>query len=844
MKLGVFHAGGLALRLILGGTLALVLSVVAVEPTWASSDDYRGADHHGSGHDRIDEHAAYQAIVRRTEGGIPHISGADYASVGFGTGYAMAEDILCLLADQRFLTFSAQRSRFLGPQGGNLESDFFYQLFIDRGEAREPVDSRQAAIFRGAAAGYNRYLRDTGLDNLPDASCRGQPWVREISEVDFRRISRMNFLLPFLSNLIVAARPPATSVAAESEQRKGLSPEQAREVERAMVAITEPLKHLGSNGVALGGKATVNGRGMMLANPHQGWSGIARFYAFHQTLPGEFNAIGSNVIGRPQVALAATEHVAWTSTVSTAPRNTFYVLTLVPGNPTQYLFDGQPRDMIAETVTVQVPNGSGGFENRSHTFYSTHFDAFLVGGAFPWTSQVAIAVRPTLDGWRGVNSLVEQWRAKSVRELKAVHDKYQFSPSNMIAADSSGFAYYADPGPVPNLTDAQLAACAVPGGVDGSRSECMWGTDPDAAVAGIFGPRNLPSLIRRDFVTNSNDSFWLTNPEQPLTGFNSSLGSINTQRTLRTRSGLSMVLDRLAGTDGQAGKRFTLDQLQMLMMSNEAYAAQLLRDGFVALCQRNPQVTLPGPTVVDISEACPVLTAYDLHDNLGSRGTHLFREIMRAGGGGNRLPAAWNYIVPFDLNDPIDTPRGLDPDNNPAALQALATAVQRLRSSGIPLDAPLGDLQYVTRNGERIPIHGGIEPEGVFNMISAPFVAGVGYPNVTSGSSWIQATAWTSKGPVSRGILTYSQSPNPESPHFADMTKLFSAKRWVDLPFHRHEVIAAALDTVRLEEGKDDCKHNGWRAFTNPAFSSQGACVAHYENLRQARLKEIRKRRF
>lgn len=143
----------------------------------------------------IDADASYAAVVSRTDGGVAHIRADDFASLGFGTGYAMAQDNICLIADQ-MLSFSAERSRFLGPQGGNLQSDYFYQLFIDRKEAEEPVDVRQAAVFRGAAAGYNRYLRDTGLDKLPDASCRDKPWVRELAEIDFRRISRMNFFTP------------------------------------------------------------------------------------------------------------------------------------------------------------------------------------------------------------------------------------------------------------------------------------------------------------------------------------------------------------------------------------------------------------------------------------------------------------------------------------------------------------------------------------------------------------------------------------------------------------------------------------------------------------------------
>ncbi|MBP9033063.1 MAG: penicillin acylase family protein [Pseudomonadales bacterium] len=787
-----------------------------------------------SANQQIDRQASYEATVYRTDGGIPHIVAADHGSLGFGTGYAMAEDIVCLLADQRFLTFSAERSRFLGPQQGNLESDFFYKLFIDRGDALEPLDTQQAALFRGAAAGYNRYLRDTGIDNIPDQSCRGKPWVREIDAVDWRRISRMNFLLPFLLNQIVAATPPTVLARADE------SPVELPDFSRVIADALNPggdslIVDIGSNGLGIGRRATADGTGMLLINPHQPWTGISRFYAFHQTIPGRMNMLGANVIGRPQVAFGTSEHVSWTSTVSTAPRNSIYMLRLVPGEPTKYIFDGVPHDMVAETVTVQVSDGQGGLETRSHTFYSTHFGAFLMGGAAPWTTQIAFAIRPTVDEWRGVNALAELWKVTSVRELKAVHDKYQFSPANMIAADSLGVTWFADPGPIPNLGDAQRASCAMGGGaLDGSRSDCMWNTDPDAAAPGIFGPRKLPNLFRTDFVLNSNDSHWLTNPRQPLSGYDSSLGSVDSARSMRTRAGLTQVLERLSGEDGQAGEGFTLEQLQALMFSNLAYAGKILRDDLVTLCGNNPSVTLPDGTAVDISPACPVLAQWDLHDDLDSRGAHLFREFAAAS-------SERNYRVPFDLNDPVNTPRGLDTGNNPAVLRALATAVKKLNDAGVPLDARLGDIQYVVRNGERIPMHGGTGQSGNFNIVVAPFSASAGaYPNVTSGGSWIQATEFTREGPVSRGILSYSQTPNPDSPHYADQTRMFAEKRWLELPFRVEDVAAKAVAETPLLEGQDSCKQGGWRDFGNPSFANLGQCVTYFETLRRQRLDEIR----
>jgi hypothetical protein len=41
-----------------------------------------------------------------------------------------------------------------------------------------------------------------------------------------------------------------------------------------------------------------------------------------------------------------------------------------------------------------------------------------------------------------------------------------------------------------------------------------------------------------------------------------------------------------------------------------------------------------------------------------------------------------------------------------------------------------------------------------------------------------------------RSILTFSQSENPNSSHFADQTRMFSNKEWVNPPFCEFEVLA------------------------------------------------------
>src|SRR3954454_12864702 len=84
-----------------------------------------------------DKHqGAFAAQIRRTEYGIPHILAQNYSDLGFGYGYAFAQDNACQMAD-RVLTLRGERSRYLGPTAKtndalsgavpNLDSDTYFQ---------------------------------------------------------------------------------------------------------------------------------------------------------------------------------------------------------------------------------------------------------------------------------------------------------------------------------------------------------------------------------------------------------------------------------------------------------------------------------------------------------------------------------------------------------------------------------------------------------------------------------------------------------------------------------------------------------------------------------------------
>ena len=210
------------------------------------------------------------------------------------------------------------------------------------------------------------------------------------------------------------------------------------------------------------------------------------------------------------------------------------------------------------------------------------------------------------------------------------------------------------------------------------------------------------------------------------------------------------------------------------MFGNRNLSAELARETTIAACQASARA--------DLAEACAVLAAWNGRADVDARGAVLWREYwLRLIGAG--VPWANAY----DPNDPVGTPNGIV-GSDPKVLTALTGAVEDLRAKGIALDVPLGDLQAEPRGSERIPIHGCSELEGCFNIITTERDAQGRYDPFT-GASFVMTAAFDQQGRVrGEAILTYSQSENPRSEHYADQTRLFSQKQFLPMRFTERQI--------------------------------------------------------
>ena len=729
----------------------------------------------------------FNAEIRRTAYGVPHIKADDFGGIGYGFGYASAEDNLCEILD-RLMTVKAERARYLGPgkDDANIASDLYHQRENQTGDVEKllsgpasSVDTPSAdarALAAGYVAGLNRFIRDKGAA-IADPRCKGQPWVKEVAEIDFWRHM-------YVGQTIDGFIAPTTGAAPPSSDRAELSRD-------AFINEVD----LGSNAYGLGRDVTKGGRGMVLGNPHYPWDGPNRFYRTHFIIPGKLNIVGVSYIGMPLIRMGHTESIAWSNTVSTARRFGYYELTLDPADPTKYIYQGKPVAMERVEVTVQVLR-DGNLQTETRTLYSTRWGKVVSSKTYPWTSKTAFALRTPRVGLRDLDQYMAVWQSKSVRELRSVLGKYQAYRFNTTAADSGGEALYGDLGMIPNVPRELAQSCSISDFareqwakervpvLDGSRADCDWKTDADASAPGVFGPAASPHLFRTDYVTQSNDSYWLTNPAQPLTGYSPIWGDEETTRSLRTRLGLIQVADRVAGTDGLGEPKFDIGTLQKVMYGNRNYGAELVRQDLSKICMASARPNIPA--------ACKAMAEWDGKVDLDSRGAHLFHLFAENGG--------LKFKVPFDPKNPVKTPNTLDA-SDPKVLEAFAKAVDKLNELEIPANARLGDVQRETRGDERIPIHGGAGPEGVFNVITVESLEPkLGWTSIRHGASWIMTTEFTPTGPVSQGILTYSESTDSTSPHHSDQTRLYSQKGWDDLRFTDAAVEAGTVSRLAIKE--------------------------------------------
>jgi acyl-homoserine-lactone acylase len=732
--------------------IKLLLSVAAasIMLSGCGSDDKKSSDNKNNTNGKT----SYSAEIRYTSYGVPHIKGDSYGDLGYGIGYAHAQENLCTLSEQ-LMKLKGEKSLYLGAGAGNKNviSDLGYKALGLPQQAEELfalTTPKAQQIMHGYAAGFNRSLAERNSPADYPSPCRDADWVQQVTPQDLLAYQLDISLLASgrtMAPAIAAANPPIPAVAKaaielNNQQIVATNTQQdaskaAKEVAPYKLDIELDANQvftpegIGSNGWAIGADRSESGNSLLLGNPHFPWDGELRFFENHLTIPGELDVTGVTFIGLPGVLVGFNDNIAWTHTVSQAKHLTMYQLTLDPSNSLRYAYNGEYRDMSSEEIEVQVKQADGSFVTMPKTVYSSHYgpivDLSSISPSLGWNTKTAISYRDAndknytvLDQWLAINA------SKSSNEVISAFDHFQGNPwANTIMIDKDGDATYVDASNTPKLQSSaelyvrhailspQLAPMWQKGAgsilIPGNSSRFEWIEEND----GLTKITDAPQMDSKDYVFNSNSSHWLSNLESPLQGYSIMYGPEGTERSARTRYNAQLISD-LSGT-GYAGvdNKFSLAELQSVMTDNRSLYSTDFRDEIVSHCQTNPIFNLNGEDI-NLNAACAVLANWDGHYNTESIGAHIMREFLQQYRVNDHTALSPSlFSKGFDVTKPAITPSGL---NTTDASEALATAVKRLQDLGVSLNSNLGELQYVIKNDERIAVNGGYSFEGMFNM--------------------------------------------------------------------------------------------------------------------------------
>jgi penicillin amidase len=377
---GPADAGG-AVRRILAALVILTLAVAAGAAAWI----YWRARVCLSQLDGQIPVAGLQAPVSvvRDARGVPHIRAVTIEDLIFAQGYVTAQDRLWQMDLSRRLA-GGELSEIFGER--TLELDIENRtLGLHRVAERTlaEMDDETRRLFAAYARGVNAFI-DSHAERLPIEFVILRYRPRTWSETDSIRVGlNMAKMLstswpedlmrervcakvaPDLCADLFPDRTPLDRPVAEPVRPTRTGPDptrtsldtELREIDPAFRALLSRLANssrgIGSNNWVVSGAHTQSGKPLLANDPHLGHGVPSVWYMAHLKAPG-VNATGVTFPGLPSVIIGHNERIAWGVTNTGPDVQDLYVEKFDPGNPRQYLHNGNWVEAEIHSEVIKV----------------------------------------------------------------------------------------------------------------------------------------------------------------------------------------------------------------------------------------------------------------------------------------------------------------------------------------------------------------------------------------------------------------------------------------------------------------------------------------------------------
>ncbi|MBV1908225.1 MAG: penicillin acylase family protein [Kangiellaceae bacterium] len=512
--------------------------------------------------------------------------------------------------------------------------------------------------------------------------------------------------------------------------------------------VDSPSEHgaqLGSNTWAIGPNKSASGNAMLLMNPHLPWSDFFLFWESHFN-SSSLNFSGITLVGIPGMEIGFNQYLGWSHTVNSIDLVDRYDLTLAEGG---YLYDGKMKPFDTRTETMKIKQVDGSFITETLNIKSS-----VHGPIIKSNKKSALAVRFAGNDRSGSSS--QYWKmmnSKNLNQFKKALGEHQMPYFNTMYADKQGDIFYISNGFYPKRKSGDYNFWQ--GLIPGDSSEFFWDK--------LYSVGDLPQITNPKLgaIQNSNDSPWTSTIPMTIRAKDyPSTMAWGESMDFRNQQSTRMLMN---------DDKITFDELFKYQQSTKLEMADHVLDDLIPLAKKsNSQV---------LNKAAKILSNWDQTTDAQSIGSVLFVEWVNLSGR-NIFSDKWSATKPWS------TPTVLTDESKALAnLEAASNSV--IKKYG-KLNIPWGEVYRVKMGQYDAPANGHLGSTGSFRVLAFRKDKQDKY-TAFHGDTYVTAVEFGDKVKA-RGLLSYGNSSEDNSPHKGDQIPLFAKKQWRDIPFTRKQV--------------------------------------------------------
>ena len=484
----------------------------------------------------------------------------------------------------------------------------------------------------------------------------------------------------------------------------------------------------GSNGFAIKSTKTTSGETFLCSNSHQPWSGAFAWYEAHLCTENGVNMIGSTFPGGPTLFQGTSEHISWTHMLNFPDVSDVYKLKMHPKKKHQYLLDGKWYDLEKKKAKLKIKVGPFNIP-VSKKFYESIHGLVLKNKS----GYYAIRFPSNMD-----IKAPEQWfrmqKSTNFDEFKRALEIQGLPSMNVIYADKEDNIFYLGNGKISKDRREEINYKKL---IPGFESKYIW-------QANYYPIDSLPHVLNPGcgYLFNGNSTpFNVTCPENnPVKKYNfMGYSEHNTNRSARFHELI-----------GKYNKLSYEDFKQIKFDKSYTQPAVSATFGNINMIYTLDPIKYP-----DLKDAIELIKNWDGSMDLESKAgamvsfatKHYLKIISKKG---SKL--SYNELTEEQI------------------VEGLRVAKKHMLKHFNKIDAPLKEVQYISKGDKELPIWGGMD---IISAVGTKTMKD-GRLKGRSGDSYISFVRFSKDQPVKiETINVYGASNDPASPHFNDQMEMF-----------------------------------------------------------------------